>query len=290
MRRQFNCYLGQTPGRPDAELVRKVLENRHAKREATAQRAQVYHLCSHPFYRAIGQGENRHRRDRAPLAVKAKLMGLDFVLAHPNVEYLATEQDKLDYFHCRLGIDLDTLPQKTYRSGDGRAAHGAFLHREVSDLSGGPAKRRPACGFVLLRRRRSPFDLWFRELLDSVWSAAEAAQAEHGSSTSLTRSRTFRLPSASLSASWRSSEAVREPEKARTKPRLPSTSTYAGSTMRGSSVRSTRTSSIALAATCGASLVPRLERRYEAWRSGNRQESGAAERLGSRTEARRGRV
>ncbi len=49
-------------------------------------------------------------------AIKAKLMALDYVLAHPEISFLATEQEKVEYFTCKLGIDTASLPTKVYHS------------------------------------------------------------------------------------------------------------------------------------------------------------------------------
>lgn len=284
VRRQFNCYLGQTPGRPDAELVRKVLANRHAKREPTAQRAQVYHLCSHPFYRALGQEDNRHRRDRAPLAVKAKLMGLDFVLAHPGVEFLATEQDKLDYFHCRLGVDLETLPQKTYRSGDGAPPTARFF-----------IEKYPI--FLEAQRGCGPPVVSFCYVDEGVLSTS-------GFESFLTRYGALlqRLGRARL---------VYVAEKVRNLPAAERKFERFLAKLRGGTATSRGADQDAVAeyfelrrlydarqfAALDKDKLDRLsrymrrfagsdaERRYEAWLSGNRQDSGAAERSGREPKA-----
>jgi hypothetical protein len=43
-------------------------------------------------------------------------MALDYVLGHRSHHYLATEQEKVDYFVLTLGIDPSKLPAKSYRS------------------------------------------------------------------------------------------------------------------------------------------------------------------------------
>jgi hypothetical protein len=42
-------------------------------------------------------------------------MGFDYVLAHREHQYLATETEKLDYFSGTLGIDRSYLPGRIYR-------------------------------------------------------------------------------------------------------------------------------------------------------------------------------
>jgi hypothetical protein len=43
-------------------------------------------------------------------------MGFDYVLAHPDCHYLATETEKLHYFQSTLGLDPSSFPARLYRS------------------------------------------------------------------------------------------------------------------------------------------------------------------------------
>jgi len=72
-------------------------------------RTQTYHVGAKPFFTAIGEEDNRNRRWRQPYPVKIKLMGLDFVFAHRQHHYLATEAEKLDYFAGTLGLNRSYL-------------------------------------------------------------------------------------------------------------------------------------------------------------------------------------
>src|SRR5262249_9327885 len=81
-----------------------------------------YHLSAKPFYDALGERDNRNRRERQPSTIKNKLMGLDFVLDHPHHEYLATEREKLDYFLGKLNLSSEILPTRLYQSPRGRAS------------------------------------------------------------------------------------------------------------------------------------------------------------------------
>src|SRR5207302_10315329 len=58
----------------------------------------------------------RNRRERPRFAIKNRLMGLDFVLTHPDLHYLATEPEKVEYFTGRLGIEHSALPTKRFTS------------------------------------------------------------------------------------------------------------------------------------------------------------------------------
>jgi hypothetical protein len=116
LRRQYGEYLQKAVGGTAAALIEKILSNDHAQVATFVSNTHVYHLSARPFYAALGQEDNRNRRMRQPLTVKNKLMGLDFVLAHPHHEYLATEQEKLDYFERTLQVDRASLPVKRYAS------------------------------------------------------------------------------------------------------------------------------------------------------------------------------
>src|SRR5260370_33266216 len=96
--------------------MEKVIAKGHAKASVYAHNAHIYHLCPRPFYGALGQVDNRNRRERQPRAIRTKLMSLDFVLSHPRHRYLATEQEKLDYFSGFRRIEQWRLPVKLYRS------------------------------------------------------------------------------------------------------------------------------------------------------------------------------
>ena len=123
-------FTGGKDGGNVTQFVQKTLTNGHLRSSTWRQGTQLYHLCSRPFYEAIGRGENRNRRPREVLTIKNKLMGLDFVLAHLNVRHLATEQEKLDYFTGALGLDSSCLPSKLYRAaGAGKTTTRYFLDK-----------------------------------------------------------------------------------------------------------------------------------------------------------------
>src|SRR5690606_31078576 len=92
VRRQYNRFVGCKHGTTVIQLVERTAANRHTRTAVFPNNTGVYHLCSRPFYQALGDPNNRNRRRRSPLAVKTKLMALDFVLVNPNLTYLATEK------------------------------------------------------------------------------------------------------------------------------------------------------------------------------------------------------
>lgn len=97
---------------------KRVLAFRHAKATTGACNARLYHLCGKSLYRALEQENNRHRRAHNPFHVRAKLIGLDYVLEHPAFDFLPTEQGKVAFFDS-LKISRAFFPTRTYTGKDG---------------------------------------------------------------------------------------------------------------------------------------------------------------------------
>jgi hypothetical protein len=123
LRRQYTQFLGCKDGGTVSQLLQKALAKEHVRASTWRQNTQLYHLCARPFYEALGQEDNRNRRRRQLPTIKNKIMCLDFVLAHPTCEYLATELEKLSYFTAALQLEKSLLPVKRYTS------HGQITER-----------------------------------------------------------------------------------------------------------------------------------------------------------------
>lgn len=142
LRRQYAEFLGREDGGTVTQLVEKVLSKRHAQVFTYRPKTYLYHLDRRPFYEALGQPDNRNRRLRQPTTIKNKLMALDFVLAHPGHQYLATEQEKLDYFGRVLNVPTSALPVKLYGSVNGpRSTERYFVDKHPIFLSGASESR-----------------------------------------------------------------------------------------------------------------------------------------------------
>ncbi len=116
LRRHYGDFIGKEIGGTAATLIEKLLAQQHAVAITAFNNTKIYHLGSRPFYQAIGEPDNRNRREHSPALIKSRLMSLDFVLAHRDYSYLATEREKLDYFCGTLEIALSALPYKRYIS------------------------------------------------------------------------------------------------------------------------------------------------------------------------------
>jgi hypothetical protein len=125
LRRQFCAARGKSA----ESLVRKVMALEHARTTVYARNTHLYHLFAKPLYTALGQTNNRHRRERDSFYLRAKVMGLDYVLMNQDYHYLPTEQEKLAYFCDDLGIGHSHLPTKTYSGKDGSRTQRYFVDK-----------------------------------------------------------------------------------------------------------------------------------------------------------------
>lgn len=113
LRRQYQVFAGQRGGVED-RLLRRAVSRSHVRATVYPNRTEVYHVFARSVYRAIGDENNRNRRPRPAFSIKAKLMALDFVLAHPARQFLATEREKHQHFCLERGVDQSILPGKKY--------------------------------------------------------------------------------------------------------------------------------------------------------------------------------
>lgn len=134
LRRQYAHFTGREDGGTVTDLMQKALDRGHVRASTWRQNTQLYHLCSRRFYAALGQEDNRNRRRRQLPTIKNKVMGLDFVLAHLEKHYLATEQEKLHYFTGTLQLETSVLPAKRYIN-NGHATDRHFVEKYPIFLS-----------------------------------------------------------------------------------------------------------------------------------------------------------
>ena len=148
LRRQYLQFAGISSGKHATEFLKKLVESRHCRAFPLAGRIAVYHLDSKIIYRAIGHPDLRFRRPHGLDYVKTKLLSLDFILQNPGNTYLATEQEKVDYFVNQLDIPPSNLPAKVYRSTERQDRNCPLFRGQVSVVS---LPRR--CGSLHFRER-----------------------------------------------------------------------------------------------------------------------------------------
>ena len=73
----------------------------------------VCRIFGKAIYRELGITNVRHRRESSIEVARRRLLSLDFVLDHPDLAWLATEQEKVACFE-QLGIDPALFPKRIY--------------------------------------------------------------------------------------------------------------------------------------------------------------------------------
>ena len=131
MRRQYQAFADGLRGGYESRLVRKARAMGHIERTVCANRTELCRIVAREVYRAIGEPESRNRRVRTAQSIKARLMSLDFVLAHRSHRFLATSVEKLKYFRDELGLALNLFPIKRYRrSGSDASVRRYFVGQD----------------------------------------------------------------------------------------------------------------------------------------------------------------
>ena len=118
LRRQVLLALGCRPGKRSQEFIEELIRRRHASREVYRKDRHIFRLQSKIIYDALGQEDNRNRREHQPSTVRLRLMALDYVLEHPDHQYLVTPNEKLSYFFEERKIDPGAFPARIFRSNN----------------------------------------------------------------------------------------------------------------------------------------------------------------------------
>lgn len=91
-------------------------------------RLRYTHVFNRGLYRALGVEHIRHRRNpNEDIVLFRRLLSLDHVVRHPDLPWVATEQEKVDHFTGR-GIRRDQLPKRRY-GGAAKRTLRYFAHK-----------------------------------------------------------------------------------------------------------------------------------------------------------------
>ena len=115
MRAETVCTVcGTAYGHKVNVFFDKLVSLRYAVRcRCVHNRAAVYHVRHQPLYRAIGVPHSRNRKPVPAPRVVDRLMLLDAVISHPELDWLATAADKVAYFSSEASSDMSRWPQQT---------------------------------------------------------------------------------------------------------------------------------------------------------------------------------
>ena len=92
------------------------MEDERAIFPGGARACRIFHK---PIYRVLGIGEVRHRREANDSVMLRRLLSLDYVLEHPELPWLPTEQEKVRFFEL-LGIERKLIPRRVYQGAVGK--------------------------------------------------------------------------------------------------------------------------------------------------------------------------
>lgn len=116
LRRQFAAFLGQRKGRPSAVLIEKLTAKGHAERLIAGRGTEILWLSPRRFWRLLGLPDHANRKLRSPLAIRLRLMLLDFIIENRHLEVLFLDDEKRDFVSGTLGLSDSLLPWKLARS------------------------------------------------------------------------------------------------------------------------------------------------------------------------------
>jgi hypothetical protein len=111
--RQYARLVGTAYGHKVNVFFDKLVSRRHAVRcRCVHNRAAVYHVRHQPLYRAIGVPHSRNRKPVPASRVVERLMLLDAVISHPEIDWLSTTADKIAYFSSAPRSDEGRWPRQ----------------------------------------------------------------------------------------------------------------------------------------------------------------------------------
>jgi hypothetical protein len=115
--RQFLDYTGTAKGWKVHQFTSKSLRLGHVRAATCGYRTSVFNLYSRKVYGALDRDNLRNRRRLSAELIRTRLLILDFVLAHPGLEYLETEAEKVAYFRD-LAVPEALIPGRVYKGID----------------------------------------------------------------------------------------------------------------------------------------------------------------------------
>ena len=123
LRRHFNQFNRKQSGAVAQRFIERSIGMGHIRAIPALGGRVVYHASAGSLYSALGDPENRNRREHRPETVRVRLMALDFAILNPQARWLLTEKSKREYF-LAVGIEAGNLPN--------------FVERQPISLTTGP--------------------------------------------------------------------------------------------------------------------------------------------------------
>jgi hypothetical protein len=114
---QFRAFTKTAYGKRSTSFAQKVIKYGHASVRDYMRRGSIFHLFSRTLYGHIDKDNLRNRKRHSFDFIRTRLVLLDFILAHQDLNYFETEQEKVHFFCGDLAIPKESLPAKVYEGG-----------------------------------------------------------------------------------------------------------------------------------------------------------------------------
>ena len=115
-RDQVEAFFGLSKSAANRLILRLLqvqVSGRALASEQITDSRRIFRIFGKAIYRELGITNIRHRRESSIEVTRRRLLSLDFVLDHPDLPWLATEQEKVACFE-QLGIDPALFPKRIY--------------------------------------------------------------------------------------------------------------------------------------------------------------------------------
>lgn len=121
LERQYCAFAGIARGQNSRDFVAGLVARGYATAitHGSVRRGRIYHVHHKPLYEAIGEPDDRHRKQQTVGRMVQRLMILDGVLGDRNCWWMGTERDKRSYFATtrQMGLSAWEYPQIAFGSG-----------------------------------------------------------------------------------------------------------------------------------------------------------------------------
>ena len=119
--RQYARFTGTAYGQKVNAFFDKLVERRFATTcGCLHNRARLYHVQHRPLYQAIGEPRSRYRRPVPARQAIERVMRLDSVLGYPELAWLTTEREKVDFCTATTALATERLPHVTVGTSSAR--------------------------------------------------------------------------------------------------------------------------------------------------------------------------
>lgn len=113
--RQYLDFIGTTKGWKVHQFTSKAIRLGHVRVIPCGRQTSLFNVYSRKIYGALDRDNLRNRRRLSNELIRTRLLILDFVLAHPALQYLETEHDKVHFFREQLAVPESLLPGRIYK-------------------------------------------------------------------------------------------------------------------------------------------------------------------------------